>query len=121
MPGHSYQPRKERETINPARKQTLSIVISHREPGRGSSEVIAKAAINLLDFSMQGKRRAGSRNWVTFEDLRWSGPTAPRGQASKRILLGTATMAGKEWTPALRRCSKIPTLPVQPHERKRGD
>lgn len=34
--------------INPARKQTFSIVISHREPGRGSSEVITKAAINLF-------------------------------------------------------------------------
>jgi hypothetical protein len=34
--------------INPALKQTLTVVISHREPGRGSSEVIAKAAINLF-------------------------------------------------------------------------
>lgn len=59
---------------------------------------------SLLDFQrctaqLLGKCRARSRNWVTFEDLRWPGPTVPRGRASERILLGTADIAGKEQAP----------------------
>lgn len=87
--------------INPAPKQTLTGVISHREPGRESAEVISKAAINLFLISrtaaqLLGKCRAGSRNWVTLEDLRWPGPLPPEARPPRELLLGTASMAEEE-------------------------
>lgn len=88
----------------PSPRRTFTILIPHQEPGRGSPEVIAKDAINLyLIFiaaaQLLRKCRAGSRNWVMFKDLRWPGPIALRGQASEKVLLGTASMAGEEWVP----------------------
>lgn len=54
-----------------------------------------------------------------FKDLRWPGPIALRGQASEKVLVGTASMAGEEWVPqhALGSYSKIPILSIQPHDR----